>query len=167
MSIRIYPSDQARSEFAALRQFLKSLESPTETEKSTVSRAVRAEFGSNFANEGSGQPSGSWPGLAKRTQRERRALGFPPAHPILVRGGEYMRSFLNPTANNEEVTSNESGWHMEYGSEHDFVRHHEGPRALHPNNPERSVMNLTSASENRLGDALDAMFMTRQVPVAR
>ena len=165
MSIRIYPSDQARGEFAALRSFLKALEKPTESEKSAVSKAVRAEFGSNFSNESSG--SGSWRRLADRTNRERKALGFSQAHPILVRNGEYKRSFLESTPNNEEVSTIPEGYRMEYGSEHDLVRYHEGFIAPRPYMPERSVMNLTSTSESRLATTLDAIFMARQVPSAR
>lgn len=164
MSIRIYPSDQAIGEFAALNRFLTQLSIPTETDRATVGNAVRTEFGANFASESSG--SGAWPQLAARTRRERRELGYNPTHPILVRSGEYRDSFLSPDAwSLMETTA--TGWHMEFGSEHPWVLQHEGPRGDGALVPERSVMDLTPTSESRLATAIDAMFMARQVPNAR
>ena len=38
----------------------------------------------------------AWLPLTRRTNDEREALGYPREHPILVRSGDYRRSFTDP-----------------------------------------------------------------------
>lgn len=57
-----------------------------------VAQAFQAIMAKAFATEGASTDKGAWKQLTPRTQKERAALGFPPAHPILKRTGALERA---------------------------------------------------------------------------
>lgn len=56
-----------------------------------VVEAFQAIVARAFSSEG-GSTGAPWPQLARSTQLQRKRLGLPPAHPILVRSGKLMRA---------------------------------------------------------------------------
>lgn len=146
--ITIEPVDvdaQMDSEIARLHL----LSRPGLSELRPVVDAIRHGFAENFEREGSAR--GPWAPLARRTQIERRLLGYPPAHPILVRTGDYRNDFTNSNAPN--AVTDWDGNTLFVGSRNFKTGWlNEGTSRM----PARSVLDLDSSQEGRIGDALDA-----------
>ncbi len=91
--IRLQPTPATSEKIAALLRRMDALRQPAPADYAPIQDAIRAGFAINFANEeGDDRP---WFPLAKRTEDQREALGYPRAHPILVRSGDYKRSFTD------------------------------------------------------------------------
>jgi len=82
-----------------------------------IAITVREGFAYNFLTEAAGGEE-PWPQLAPRTQRERVALGYPPAHPILKRTRELYNSIVDPQhpLNYFWIEENAGRLWMEFGS---------------------------------------------------
>jgi hypothetical protein len=120
-----------------------------------VADVIRDGFAANFEAEraGNGAP---WATLAARTQAERRRLGFPPEHPILVRTGDYRRSFVdrNNPDHIEESTTAGDRWTLAVGSQDYRVAWHERGTGIMP---ARSALEMDQAHQERIAQALETM----------
>lgn len=76
---------ELRRTTSAVEDIIKRLESDAPQE--AAARVALEAVDAVFTREGPG-----WAGLAPRTQRERRARGYNPQHPILTRSGSLRRS---------------------------------------------------------------------------
>jgi len=146
--IRIEPVDVEQQLISEIGQ-LHLLSRPGLSDLQPVADAIRHGFAENFEREGSAR--GPWAPLARRTQIERQLLGYPPAHPILVRSGNYRNDFINSNAPGS--VTDWDGNTLFVGSQNQKVRRlNEGEDRV----PSRSVLDLDSGQEGRVGDALDA-----------
>lgn len=159
MQIRLETTPELRREVERLASFFERLSRPTEREKARVGAAIRLGFEENFATESAGGIP--WPRLAESTARERRRLGFGPYHPILVRTGDYRKSFVWP-GDADHVSEDgymARGWFVEEGSRDYRVQwHEEGTRYM----PARSVLEIGARGERRIGVTLDDIFANIQ-----
>jgi hypothetical protein len=90
MSVRLVATGASQQEFLRVMDALIKWPEKAATEiESEAGWYIRQRFKRNFSEEG--YPD-KWAQLRPRTIAERLALGFPPAHPILVRTGDLMRS---------------------------------------------------------------------------
>jgi hypothetical protein len=78
-------STELRRTTTAVADIIRRLES--DAPQQAAARVALEAVDAVFTREGPG-----WPGLAPRTQRERRARGYNPQHPILTRSGSLRRS---------------------------------------------------------------------------
>lgn len=158
--VTVRPTDQAIREVRTLSNFMLSLANPSAFEMNAVGVAVQREFKQSFLNQGSA--AGAWRPLQPWTQSERAWLGYHPTYPILFRDGHYMDSFMD-SSSVHEYRETPTGWEMEFGS-NDF-RHSEleGGRSSPTVMSARPVTLLADSQEARLGTALDALFMAKQV----
>ena len=100
------PSDPTEVGSEALR-LARSISQITRDELIQITEPVRAGFKENFETESAaGDP---WQVLAKRTQDEREELGFDREHPILVRKGDYKKSWLDVNDPNNALELTEKG----------------------------------------------------------
>jgi len=77
---------------------------------------IRQQFQANFTRQGSG--AGAWAPLAPATVAQRRAQGYAGQRPILVRSGDYRRSFLERGGDNHErIWQSAVGLSVEVGSD--------------------------------------------------
>ncbi len=91
--IRLQPTPATEEKIAGLLRRMDALRQPAPADYAPIQDAIRAGFEINFTKEqGNDKP---WDSLAARTRNERRRLGYPQAHPILVRSGDYKRSFTD------------------------------------------------------------------------
>jgi len=97
------------SKGTGLRDRLESLGSLPEDKRRSVVSAVGMGFRENFETESAGGTP--WQQLARSTVYERITLGFPGEHPILVRTGRYMRTWVDSSdpLNRAEWTTNAGG----------------------------------------------------------
>ena len=103
------PSDPTEVGSEALR-LARSISQITRDELIQITEPVRAGFKENFETESAaGDP---WQVLAKRTQDEREELGFDREHPILVRKGDYKKSWLDVNDPNNALELTEKGFYM-------------------------------------------------------
>jgi len=154
--IRLLPSDATRRELDEFLRELEALGNPPDAAVQSVQTAIRAGFAEVFDSEGAagGAP---WAQLAAATQRERQRLGFPPAHPILVRTGDYRASFTNEGHADHISEWSASGgvWRIAEGSRHELAQYHElGTSRM----PARKATTFDAALEDRIRAALDSMF---------
>lgn len=148
LTLRENPAD-------SLDEFTYKAANPTRGEQDEIDAAVREGFRQNFSFQGG--PSGAWRPLAARTVLERIRLGYPGTRPILVRSGDYMRSFVNAGHRDHYAALERTGagWRMVIGSEDERVDELEGGTHKIPARP---VTELSSWSESRIGDALDRIM---------
>lgn len=153
--IRLRPDERTRDEIVEFIRKLEELAQPGEDAIRPIQETIRAGFAFNFAAErGDDTP---WSPLAPFTQRERRRLGFPQDHPILVRTGAYRDSFTE-----EDHPLHFSEWSTEAGR----WRITEGSRDERADllefgdlrTPPRPVTILGRAGEDMLMTTLDHMF---------
>lgn len=122
-----------------------------------IDAAVRSGMGENFAGESSA--AGPWAELADSTQRQRSALGYSPAHPILVRTGDYRAAFVSAGSSDHAVLFERTGegWRVVIGSEDKRVPWLEGgTRTI----PARPATLLEGRAEDRIGRVIDAIMRT-------
>lgn len=122
-----------------------------------IDAAVRAGIAENFRGEQSA--AGSWASLAASTQRQRQSLGYGPAHPILVRTGDYRAAFVSAQSKDHAVLFERTpeGWRLTVGSEDERVPWLEGgTRTI----PARPATLLDRRAEDRIGRSIDAIMRT-------
>ena len=114
--IRLTASAETRRHVAEFLQQVDALSQPPADALRPLQQVIRATFAANFASEsGDGQ---KWAALAPMTVREREKLGYPGEHPILVRSGDYRRSFIESEHPQHYSESEIAGgvWRVEEGS---------------------------------------------------
>jgi phage gpG-like protein len=80
-----------------------------------IADGIRQQFAANFTRQGSGD--GRWAPLALSTQLQRRQQGFAGNSPILVRRGDYRKSFTERSGDNyESIQSTGFGLVIDVGS---------------------------------------------------
>lgn len=141
--------------FAGLLETIERLHNPTPDMQDEVGDAVRQGAYRSFNWQGS--RGGAWLGLARVTQLERVRLGYPPARPILVRSGAYMRSFTNRNDPNhiQDYQATGEGWALEVGSRDERAPVLEfglGPI------PPRPVLDLHEPDEEHILDVIDGIL---------
>jgi len=154
--IRLQPTAQTQEEIAEFLRRLEELGDPPPQAVEGVQAAIRAGFAAVFDSEGAAGAA-PWAQLAAATQRERERLGFPPAHPILVRTGDYRASFTEPAHADHisEWDANAGVWRIAEGSRHPLAQYHElGTSRM----PARPATRLGAEIEGRIGAALDDLF---------
>lgn len=140
----------------ALIAFVTTLHNPPRRMTRNVGEAVREGFADNFADESSG--AGGWAQLAPSTVEDRIRQGFPGAHPILERTGDYRRSFVDegdPDHIHRVRVLAMQGWEMEEGSNDPRVAWLEGGTTTIPPRP---VTILTRGAERRVYETLDTAY---------
>lgn len=155
-TVTFQPTPETERVFSDLDRLFHSLSRPSTSDLRPVSAAVRRGFADNFEGEEAGD-LGHWDALAERTIQERIALGFPGEHPILVRTGDYARSWTdagNPD-HIEDLDSDGFGFVLNIGSQDERVEALELGTDIMPARP---VSYLSRRAEQRIGDALDDMF---------
>lgn len=153
---RLIPDARGQRDLDSLARFFNGLALRIGgSEKGQIEEAVIEGFQSNFRNERSG--GGGWVALAPSTQRYRVWRGFAAAHPILFRRGDYYDSLVDPGDGEHFSQSYQSAnsFALEVGSESELFPWHEGGT---PNMPQRSVTNLTRASEREIGDVVTRLL---------
>lgn len=141
----------------ALDEILYAVVNPPRWGIDQIDAAVRAGIGENFRGEQSAD--GPWALLADGTQRQRRALGYGPDHPILVRTGDYRASFVSAGSDAHSVhfERHGGGWRVSVGSNDERVPWLEGgTRTI----PARPATLLDGRAEDRIGRAIDAILRT-------
>ena len=134
--IGLTPSDESRRDLADFLRRLEALGDPTPQAVGVVQAAIRDGFAAVFASEGAAGAA-PWAELAEATRRERARLGYPPAHPILVRTGDYRASFVDPghADHVSEWTSGGGVWTIAEGSSHRLAQYHEQGTSRMPARP--------------------------------
>lgn len=153
--ISLSPTPETRQQIGEFLTLIDQLAAPPEDAIRPIQEAIRAGFAANFDNEAAGEAP--WGELTNFTQRERRRLGFPPAHPILERTGRYRRSFTEEAALNHvsEYTTAGGRWVIAEGSQDERAEELEYGRFDMPGRP---VTVLGPTGEQRIGIVLDLMF---------
>ena len=114
--IRLVASAETRRNVDEFLRRVEELRQPPPEALRPIQDVIRATFAANFASEsGDGQ---KWAALAPMTVRQRERLGYPGQHPILVRTGEYKRSFIEGEHPQHFSESEIAGgvWRVEEGS---------------------------------------------------
>lgn len=138
-----------------LLRLVAAISNPPSQTTQQIENAVRSGFADNFASESAG--GNPWPELAFTTMLDRVLHGFPAAHPILVRAGEYRASFVdsgNPDALYEFFPGGDS-WAMEVGSSDSRVEELELGTELIPARP---VTVLDTDAENNVIAVIERML---------
>lgn len=110
-----------------------------------VDRAVQTVVALQFRSEGS-HGGETWPALAKRTQAERRRLGFPPAHPILRRTGALEESLTKGTG---DTISAHLPAQYRYGTAVPYFVYHQS-KAPRMRLPRRAPVEMTADDRNEV-----------------
>lgn len=137
-----------------LAKFVDRVTNLRRVDQRQVDRAVRRQFAGAFSRQGDNR---RWAPLAEATVQQRNRLGFPGRAPILIRTGDYMRTFTKAGEPDHisEYEQRSDGWVLESGSKDERVQWLEtGTRRM----PARPVTDLSSASANRITDTVDAIF---------
>jgi phage gpG-like protein len=100
-----------------------------------------------FATEGGSTDAGAWPQLAKRTQTERRRLGYGAAHPILRRTGHLEESLTSEAYNAIRVTPTSLAYQL--APEVDYFKYHQSTRPR-TRLPRRAMVSLTADQRTQL-----------------
>jgi len=116
MMIRFIPTERSKREARRFVELAEELGNPGADATRPIQDVIRATFAANFARESGNDQK--WPALALRTIRERIRLGYPGDHPILVRSGDYRRSFIEGDDPNHYSRIETAGgtWQIEEGS---------------------------------------------------
>lgn len=154
--IDLIPSEQSERDLGEFLKRLESLGNPPASAVRSVQAAIRAGFAQVFDSEGAAGEA-PWAELAAATQRERRRLGFPPAHPILERTGDYRASFVQE-GHAHHISEWDAGggmWRIAEGSDDYRAKYHEPGGDIIPR---RSVVTLGPGIEAQIAAALDDLF---------
>ena len=108
-----------------------------------IDEVLRAIVRLQASSEG-GRGGAPWQPLAKRTQDERRRLGYGPAHMMLQRTGALVRSLTSLTG--DTITVHEAQYYA-FGSADPKFKYHQSnqPRARLPR---RALLQLTADDKN-------------------
>ena len=107
--VQIIPTGNPADELRIIARRMAGL---TPAAQSTIEASIRHEIARNFDSESAGGEN--WAPLNPKTVADRIRHGFPGAHPILRRTGEYRRSWTQSGAT--EVEQGATGWTMYVGS---------------------------------------------------
>jgi hypothetical protein len=146
------PSPQSQQHYNQTIEHIQDLVTPPAPLVAEIQQAICEEFERNFASES--DAGLSWPRLSEVTIRIRLAEGFG-AGPILVRTGDYKRSWTDPThpQHVHELRQSTSHWSVEEGSEHALAGKHELGDGK---TPARPASHVTVAGEERISRVIDA-----------
>lgn len=138
-----------------LARFVDRLSNPTPQFTAQIEDAVRAGFAENFATESAGGTP--WEQLAFDTMLDRVVHGFPAAHPILVRTGDYRASFTDRQDANAfmEFAATGDGWTMDIGSSDSRMEELEGGTRLIPARP---AAVLSTTAQNNVFAVLERLI---------
>jgi phage gpG-like protein len=142
-----------------LARFIDKLSNPTPQITNRIEDAVRVGFAENFATESAGGTP--WEQLAPFTNADRVKKGFPAAHPILVRTGDYRDSFTdrnNPDAFMDFAATGD-GWAMDIGSSDSRVEELEGGTSRIPARP---AAVLSPAAQNNVLDEIERLIISME-----
>ena len=148
MTISLTESSRNQSQWLAVQNQIARLQKPTQADLLPIQEVIREGFDENFATESAG--GRAWRQLSPVTVTERLLLGFPGAHPILERTGNYHASFADPV-NADHVSVIEFGLGLTRlfeGSEDDRVRE------LEPNRP---VLEMSTGATRRIEESIIEM----------
>lgn len=145
------PSPQSAQHFNQTIEHIQQLSTPPAEMVSAIQQAICEEFERNFTSES--DAGLSWPRLSEVTIRIRLAQGYG-AGPILVRTGDYKRSWVDPThpAHVHELRQSSKHWSVEEGSEHAFTAKHELGDGK---TPARPASHVTVAGQERISRVID------------
>jgi hypothetical protein len=145
------PNPQSQQHFNQTIEHIQQLAIPPAPLVSAIQQAICEEFERNFTSES--DAGLSWPRLSEVTIRIRLAQGYG-AGPILVRSGDYKRSWVEPThpQHVHELRQSSSHWSVEEGSEHAFTAKHELGDGR---TPARPVSHVTVAGEERISRVIE------------
>ncbi len=154
--LRLTLTPGSREEISRFLDLADELGSPGADSVRPLQEGVRAGFAVNFTTEGR-QAGAPWAALALVTMRERRRLGYPPDHPILVRSGGYRDSFIDEThpLHVSEWGVDGGVWRIDEGSRDPRAAELEYGRW---NMPERPVTLLGGRGEERLDEIARYLF---------
>lgn len=88
------------AKFVDLERLIDKISRPGNGQTRMIADGIRQQFAANFTRQGSG--AGSWALLASSTQLQRRQQGYAGNRPILVRSGDYRKSFVDRGGDNHE-----------------------------------------------------------------
>jgi phage gpG-like protein len=145
------PSPQSQQHFNQTIEHIQDLTTAPAPLVTAIQQAICEEFERNFASES--DAGLSWPRLSEVTIRIRLAEGFG-AGPILVRTGDYKRSWVEPThpQHIHELRQSTSHWSVEEGTQHPYaVKHELGTDRI----PARPASHVTVAGEARIGRVIE------------
>ena len=155
MLIRLRPTEATRRHVADFLDLADDLATPKADAIRPIQDVIRATFAANFTNERGDDRS--WAPLALRTIKERIRLGYGGAHPILIRSGDYRRSFVEADDPQHVSESEIAGgvWKI-----------HEGTADIRAgtlefgsdNVPARPVMAPGRSGEDRITEVVEYMF---------
>ena len=116
-----------------------------------IADGIKQQHQANFTRQGSG--NGAWRPLAPATVADRRRQGYAGNRPILVRRGDYRRSFVERGGDNHErIWQSAVGLTIESGSNDPVSELHErGTSRM----PAREVVPLDDAQERALVRLID------------
>jgi hypothetical protein len=154
--ISLEPTDASERELKDFLRRLEAIAAPASARVEAVQTAIRAGFADVFTSEGAAGAA-PWAQLAEATRRERERLGFPPAHPILERTGDYRGSFTDAghTDHVSEWSAGGGVWRIAEGSRHELAQYHEQGTARMPARPATA---FGAAVTGRVETALDELF---------
>lgn len=141
--------------FGSLTAMIERFANPTPAMQDEVGDAVRQGFYRSFNWQGSA--GGAWAPLAPSTVSDRIRRGYPGTRPILVRSGQYQRTFTdrgNPD-HVQRIERTASGWALLVGSDDERAPWHEFGTARMPARP---VTILQDIDERHILDALDSIL---------
>jgi phage gpG-like protein len=145
------------AKFDDLERLIDKISRPGNGQTRMIADGIRQQFQTNFTRQGSG--AGSWAPLAPSTQVQRRAQGFAGNRPILVRRGDYRKSFVDRGGDNyESIQTTGFGLVIDVGSNDRRAPWLERGTSRMPARP---VTLLDDGQENRLMDLLD--FVVDQI----
>lgn len=154
--ISLEPTAESLHDLDTFLKQLQQLGDPPPAAVEAVQTAIRGGFAQVFASEGAAGAA-PWAQLAAATQRERERLGFPPAHPILVRTGDYRASFTD-AGHADHISEWSAGggvWRIAEGSSHELAQYHERGTSRMPARP---ATTFGAQIEAQVGAVLDDLF---------
>lgn len=139
------------SDFRDLDRLIDRITNMRSGQTRKIADGIRHQFQSNFTRQGSG--NGAWRPLAPATVADRRRQGYAGNRPILVRRGDYRRSFVERGGDNHErIWQSAVGLTIESGSDDPRAIFHErGTSRM----PVREVVPLDDAQEDGLVRIID------------
>lgn len=152
----LQPSARSHADVAELVRVLETITLRIDGQaQDDIQTAVTDGFARNFEREGG--PHGAWAQLSPMTQRDRSMKGFPPAHPILQRTGDYRAALTNPHHPDHYHQVRYSGhvFVQEEGSNHRHLDLLEGGGGRVPARP---ATELDGQAEAQLGVTLDRVL---------
>jgi phage gpG-like protein len=165
LSLEFTPSPESVRAVEQHARLIASIVQPDARLVTTIADAIREGFAESFRSESSaGDP---WEPLAAWTIAERIRQGYGGEHPILVRGGDYRRSWVDD-GHPDHVSRIELGgneFSVVEGSSHAYAATHEmgGTTDTGHTVPPRPVRLLSEDAEREIERRILA-WLTRTLP---